>query len=117
MSSIDTLQAMRLIAEELQQNTERFVGQLFASPLDSGALYLLREQPVTFWQPTPPVEGTVRLERLGPAHRQFKIVKLIDGRRVLVDQHAKVRDPFSLHVPFRVPLVKHSYHAMQALLS
>lgn len=45
-----------------------------------------------------PVRGTVRVERLGPPHRQFKIVREIGGRRRIVDQDTKVEDPFRVTV-------------------
>ena len=48
------------------------------------------------------VEGEVRVEHLGPQGREFKIVRLLGGRRVIVDQDVKVEDPFRIriHVPY-----------------
>lgn len=44
--------------------------------------------------------GEVRLESLGPASAQFKIVKLLGGRRVVVDQHVRVGDPHRIYTNF-----------------
>lgn len=41
--------------------------------------------------------GEVRAENLGPASAQFKIVKLLGGRRVVVDQHVRVGDPYRIY--------------------
>ena len=41
-----------------------------------------------------PLRGEVRVEHLGPEGREFKIVRLLGGKRVLVDQDVKVEDPF-----------------------
>lgn len=46
------------------------------------------------------IEGWVRLEHLGPPGREFKVVKLAGGRRVLVDQAVHVVDPFQAWTRF-----------------
>ena len=33
-----------------------------------------------------PVMGSTMVSHLGPRHRQFKIVRLLNGRRVILDQ-------------------------------
>lgn len=58
------------------------------------------------------LEGRVVLQHLGPPHRQFKIVRLQDGRRILVDQDAEVRDPYKLYVSWQVPTVLTPKHAL-----
>ncbi len=61
-----------------------------------------------------PIWGEVRLQKLGPAHRQFKIVKLECGRRIIVDQDADVLEPIpKLRIHWLgIPIVKSPPHML-----
>lgn len=102
-SVIDAMSKVR--AEIGEVETPAILGSLrsWAAPL--------RVEAESLW----PLRCEVRLENLG-GKRPFKIVKLEDGRRVLVDQETKVQPAFwcvRLKVMWQLPLVVDRRYAVQ----
>lgn len=81
---------------------------------------VLREEALRspLWLTEGRVEGQVRVEHLGPPGREFKIVRLLDGQRVLVDQETEVEDPFRVRVNWaELPAIREPRHLVRVSVS
>ncbi len=77
---------------------------VFTSPLlDKGTAYMISEpaggpfdlhsRDFVWAKRDEPLRGWVRMEHCGPKHAEWKLVKLVSGKRVIVDQDTEVRNP------------------------